>query len=192
MTTEISLVVPEDRKNCISWLSKQSPSTVADILDGLDQMCTTISSPDIQRMQKEYNESLAEIKKEHSHQLEVLESTMTAEKDAYQHQLKEFLKQEVRRQIEESKSDEVETPIDSKTEDDISTVIMSFYTDKNRLPRNIGDVIPQMSEVQRNCLLSNPSLYDSALAKVKRNHYKSCGGRKRKSNQVNDNASTSN
>jgi hypothetical protein len=191
MTTEISLVVPEDRKNCISWLSKQPPSTVADVLDGLEQMCASICSPDIQRIQIEYDESLAKVEKEHSHQLELLESTMKAEKDAYQNQLKELLKQEVRRQIEESKSDEVEKSVETKTEDDISMVILSFYTDKKRLPRNIGDIIPCMSEVQRNCLLANPSLYDSALAKIKRNHYKSCGGRKRKSDQVNDSTSTS-
>ena len=191
MTTEISLVVPEDRKNCISWLSKQQPNTIADVLEGLNQMCTTISSPDIQRMKKEYDESLDALHKDHSYQLALLESTMKAEKEVYQHQFKEFLKQEVRRQIEESKSEEVEIPVDSKAENDISTVILSYYTDKKRLPRNIGDVIPQMSEVERNYLLSNPSLYDSALANVKRNHYKSCGGKKRKSTQVDDNASTS-
>ena len=132
MTTAITLMVPEDRASCVSWLSRQPPNTLADILDCLQNLCGTVSSPDIERVQRDHTNALAVLRREHSEEIALLKATTGAEKNVYEKQLKEMLHEEVQRQMASHLS-KLSTP--SITKDDLSKIILVYYADKKRLPR---------------------------------------------------------
>lgn len=175
MTSEISFVIPEDQTPTLSWLKNQDPALTANLLQHLQQICQRVSCPDLIQIQKDHEREMAIMRQEHSQQMAIL----TAERDTYKFHLEEFTRQEVCRQIDELRVKNIDSPNETFTEDDMVKSILAYYSGKKRLPRNIGDVFPLMSDEERKGLMSNPILYDSALAKVKHDHYKTCGKRSR-------------
>lgn len=174
MTTEVSFSIPEDQPISLPWLQSQHPALTADLLRDLERLCTRVSCPELMQLQKDHEHEIATLRQEHSQQLAVLR----AERDAYRLHLEDYTRSEVRRQMDLHLKD-VSSPAEASTEEDMMNYILTYYSAKKRLPRNLGDVFPLMSDKGRKGLLANPSLYDSAFAKVKHNHYQTCGKRSR-------------
>ncbi len=159
MTTEITLVVPHDRVGCITWLSKQEPNMLADILERVEELCKTVSLPRHEQIQREHEQMLVDLRTEHKHQIELIQVKAEAERDAIQQLLTEIIREDMR-----GKASPV-TP-------DIAKLITTYYTTKKRLPRNIGDLVPHMTVEERDGIVANPGIFDTTLACVKKEHYK--------------------
>lgn len=181
---EVTLVLPEGRRECVSWLRQQPPDTLATLLDGLNRMGQSVATPDVERLRKEHDEVVSSLKAEHSSTVAVLEGIIESSKEWHMSRLQEVIRDEVARQlpppIPEDDREENAAPPLSATTTILSMSINEYYKAKKRLPRNLGDLVRTLSGEDMTHVLSNPGLFETIVADVKRAHYKKCGGKGRK------------
>ena len=169
----ITVPIPGHRLESVRWITRIPPETAADLLEGLEVIWTA-SYPDTVQIQNEHHDTLLRLREEHEKAIqetraerERSEARLTAERECYRHQLETFLREEIRRQMELGPDE-----TDPSLEEELTEIISQHYTARGRLPRNVGDILPRLSQERQTELLANASIYDSVVNRIKGDHYR--------------------
>ena len=169
-TVEITLRVPKDRSMCAEWLMDRPPASVADFLEAMRGVCDTENEFLLWSQERRHTQETSLLRKEMdslSSQHDMCLRLLETERDVYKSQIERLLSSE---RFSPPPSAPREGP-SSSLEEELHTLVTEYYSSRNKLPRDASEVTKLLSPEKKREFLSTPSLYDSVVANIKRQHY---------------------
>lgn len=195
-TVSVALEVPSHREDCIQWLNSQTPDRRADLLESL-QHASSMGNPidivnahtrHISYIQTAHTQELHRINTErlwerkmfetHTQELNIkdtethIENTLLDATIAFlEKQLVVFKKeaQRLRASCVSLENDEY------CIAQELTRILTEYHTQRRRFPRQMSEVLRLLPPEQSERLKRDPSLYNSAIQELKREHHRVAG-----------------